>query len=93
MLTQTSCVLLFTRAHPLLGKSFSFLPALSLDLSVWHIWHRCCGIKADSLHEETAAGVQCVLHFLQGVNATKVIHKSYRWIIPFLFLTVSYPHP
>ena len=31
--------------------------------------------------------------FLQAVNMHRVIHKSYRWIIPFLFLTVGYPHP
>ena len=49
--------------------------------------------KADALHEETAAGIDCVLQPLQGVNTHRVIHKSYRWIIPFLFLTVSYPYP
>ena len=34
-----------------------------------------------------------LLLMLQAVNAHKVIHKSYRWIIPFLFLTVSHISP
>ena len=93
MLTQTCSKLPFTREEAHAAEASAFLPVLSPDSSIQQQWHRSCGIKADALHEETAAGIDCVLQPLQGVNTHRVIHKSYRWIIPFLFLTVSYPYP